>query len=190
MIYRPRTSKFLFPDNWQIFPASVPLETYVCICVCYSCLPAKRVLVSPFGLYMWMKQANCEYSQFAGREKCAWSALRMPGGRGGIRAVGKRNRFPRRVRHLQRKLNDSAQFAWTRSVRCTFVRELQGAALFSPGSITPHPFHPAKILECETREKLRAVIEARSDDFESFKRNDSVISLRWRCNPFCAPITE
>lgn len=36
---------------------------------------------------------------------------------------------------------------------------------FSRGPLRlPSVFHPAKILECEIREKLRAVIETRSDD--------------------------
>ncbi|KYN29618.1 hypothetical protein ALC57_00880 [Trachymyrmex cornetzi] len=92
--------------------------------------------------------------------------------------------FPRRVRHLQRKLNDSAQFARTRSMRCTFtsppyILELQGCRLSSE-SIIPS----IKILECETHEKLCVVIAQRprwlkpirSLRFKRFRDND-VISL-------------
>ncbi|EGI63139.1 hypothetical protein G5I_08587 [Acromyrmex echinatior] len=69
--------------------------------------------------------------------------------------------FPHRVRHLQRKLNDSEQFARMRSMRCTFasppyILELQGCRLPSFPSSRLYP--SIKILECETNKKLCVVI--------------------------------
>lgn len=162
MIYRSRTSKFLFPDNWQIFPRIRPARN-LCMYLCLLFMPAsERVLVLPFGL--WIKQAaNIRNSPDALGD--ARSALVCPEGVERNKGRWETEPFPRRVHHLQRKLNDSAQFARTRSVRCNIRTRITGYRdLFFLGSIVPSLFHSAEILEREIREKLRALIEARSND--------------------------
>jgi len=100
--------------------------------------------------------------------------------------------FPRRVRHLQRKLNDSAQFARTRSMRCTFasppyILELQGCRL--PSFPRSRLYPSIKILEGKTHKKVmrRNRVKTRLKPIRSlrFKRDNDIISLCWWCNPLC-----
>lgn len=112
----------------------------------------------------------------------------------GRRAGRETEPFPRRVRHLQRKLNDSAQFARTRSVRRLpasppYDRESQGscrARARAPARRVPQgrlrPCLSVKILECGTRGKVyaRGEIEERSVKAGSklrFKRRAAMTTL-------------
>lgn len=135
---------FSFPITGKYSPRPSRSELmYVFVFAIHACQPA-CVRFAPSDSGMWIKQAaNIRNSSDARSALgvcpgvCPECTVRN------IRTGWKTAPFPRRVCHLQRKLNDSAQFAWTRSVRCTFVRELQrgaAGALFFPGSITPSPF--------------------------------------------------
>ncbi|EZA60890.1 hypothetical protein X777_13092 [Ooceraea biroi] len=98
-------------------------------------------------------ETTSEYPQFAGRE--CWNFVQTQG-----KGCRKTEPFPRRVRHLQRKLNDSAQFARTRSVRRTFsnsadLRELRKAAGYPLFPLIDYASPPhGDIRRCGAREKL------------------------------------
>lgn len=165
-------------------PLRVSRVGNLCICVRLPFVPAKRAhartragALFPIG----PAETTGEYSQFAGLYE--WLKLRMEGP---ARNKGRETEpFPRRVCHLQRKLNDSAQFARTRSVRRVFatpcfspsppaspsvssplspLRVLLLASCMRQGRrrhLAPRgrlrrPTPSVKILECETREKLPA----------------------------------
>lgn len=137
-------------DNWQIFLTSVPRKTYVFVFAIHVCQPARaRFLPSASGCG-WN---NRQYSPDEKARSAATPDEESP------RYKGRRETepFPRRVRHLQRKLNDSAQFARTRSMRRMFA---SSTALRSrvTGPLPSFPRSrlrpPIKILKCETCEKL------------------------------------
>lgn len=125
-------------------------------------MPAsQRVLVSPFGLWMWIKQAaNIRRTRevLGVPFVCSEGIERNKGRRETEPVSAPSPPFAKEIKRFRAICLDVKREVHIRA-RVTGCRPLfPGVDYVFP------PFHPAKILECETREKLRAVIEARSDD--------------------------